>query len=115
MRTMNIAIAPLILAAIAVPAAAATSFAAAIGPVLVASADQPPSQQPDTRGSEPQAQVDLPTSAHDATAPAMPTDPSYQGQPYVGALAPPPAEAMNKSYPTCSAGVSDECRNPHGQ
>jgi hypothetical protein len=94
MRIKPIALVPLILLGIAVPAVAASTFAAAIGPVLVGAVN--------------------PVHAGDATPPAMPADPDYHGAPYVGALTAPPAEAMNKDYPLCSATVSDDCRNPDG-
>lgn len=116
MRTFKMIYLPLVLAGVAVPVAAATTFANALGPNLFAVADEPPraSTTPDTRGSEPQAQVDLPANANTPTAPAMPADPTYQGEPYVGALTAPPADAMNKTYPVCSAAVQDACRNTNG-
>lgn len=94
MRIKPIAMVPLILLAIAVPAVAASTFAAALGPAIM---------------------VPAPTSANDPTPPAMPVDPNYYGTPYVGALTAPPAQAMNKDYPPCSATVTDGCRNPDGQ
>jgi hypothetical protein len=102
---------PLLLAGIAVPAAAATTFAYALGPSIVTAAYQPPA--PDRQGAESQAPD--PQTANSPTPPAMPADPSYHGQPYVGALTAPPAAAMNKSYPVCKAGQHDECRNADGQ
>ncbi len=114
MRTKHLVIVPLLIAAAAAPIAA-TSFANAIGPSIVASAGPPPADTT-TRGAEPQAQVAPdPQTADAPTAPAMPADPNYHGQPYTGALTPPPADAMNKSYPVCSTAVQDSCRNRNGQ
>jgi hypothetical protein len=44
----------------------------------------------------------------------MPADPSYNAGAYKGALSPPPADAMNKTYPVCSRTVQDSCRNRSG-
>ena len=55
-----------------------------------------------------------PQVAAQSAPPAMPADPGYQGGPYKGALTPPPATAMNKSYPRCTRTVQDSCRNPGG-
>ncbi|WP_288415677.1 hypothetical protein [uncultured Novosphingobium sp.] len=63
----------------------------------------------------PTAGVPNPQSAEQAARPAMPADPGYQGGPYKGALTPPPADAMNKSYPVCSKTVTDGCRNRGGK
>jgi hypothetical protein len=41
----------------------------------------------------------------------MPADPAYHGGPYTGALTPPPAAAMDKTYPPCSATLHDNCIN----
>jgi len=59
----------------------------------------------------PTAGVPDPRTANQAAQPAMPADESYQGGPYKGALTPPPAAAMDKSYPVCSKTVTDGCRN----
>jgi hypothetical protein len=56
--------------------------------------------------------VPNPQAAAQAVPPAMPADPSYQGGPYKGALTPPPADAMAKSYPICTSKVQDSCQNP---
>jgi hypothetical protein len=56
-----------------------------------------------------------PQAAAQSVRPAMPADPGYQGGPYKGALTPPPATAMNKTYPVCSRTVQDSCRNPGGR
>src|SRR5258706_14984312 len=53
-----------------------------------------------------------PETASTPVPPAMPADPGYQAGPYKGALTPPPAQAMNKHYPLCSATIQDECVNP---
>ena len=108
MRINPYVVVPLLLAGAAVPVAAATAFAYALGPSIVASAGPPPALQPDPDAPDPQ-------TANSPTAPAMPADPSYHGQPYVGALTGPPVEAMNKSYPLCTAGMQDGCRNQRGQ
>lgn len=113
MRSKTLLIVPLLVAAAAAPIAA-TSFANAIGPSIMASMGQPPTDASGTQSrADPQAPD--PQTANSPTAPAMPADPSYHGQPYVGALTPPPSEAMNKSYPVCSAQMQDNCRNRDGQ
>lgn len=56
-----------------------------------------------------------PQVAAQPVPPAMPADPSYQGGPYKGALTPPPATAMNKTYPVCTRKLQDSCRNPGGR
>jgi hypothetical protein len=104
---------PLLLAGAAVPVAGAAAFADALGPSIMTSAGQPQEQTQSPPAA--QAQLPDPATANSPTAPAMPEDPNYHGQPYVGALTAPPADAMNKSYPACSAGVQDECRNRNGQ
>ncbi|MBB4856892.1 hypothetical protein HNO88_000189 [Novosphingobium chloroacetimidivorans] len=63
----------------------------------------------------PTAGVPNPQSANQAAQPAMPADQGYQGGPYKGALTPPPADAMSKSYPVCSRTVTDGCRNRGGK
>lgn len=63
----------------------------------------------------PTAGVPNPQTANQATQPAMPADPSYQGGPYKGANTPPPADAMNKDYPVCSKTVTDNCKNRGGR
>ena len=69
--------------------------------------------QANPRGSDaPAVAAPNPTSANSPIAPALPSDPSYHGGPYVGALTPPPASAMNKRYPLCSATIRDSCINP---
>ncbi|MGX7895634.1 hypothetical protein [Tsuneonella sp. HG222] len=55
--------------------------------------------------------VPAPQSASQDVRPAMPADPAYQGGPYKGALTPPPATAMNKDYPVCTAKMQDNCQN----
>lgn len=56
-----------------------------------------------------------PATADTPVPPAMPADPSYQANPYKGAMTAPPAEAMNKTYPLCSRTVQDNCRNRGGK
>ncbi len=56
--------------------------------------------------------VPNPQAAAQAVPPTMPADPTYQGGPYKGALTPPPADAMAKSYPVCTSKVQDSCQNP---
>jgi hypothetical protein len=63
----------------------------------------------------PTAGVPNPQVANQAAQPAMPADERYQGGPYKGALTPPPADAMGKSYPVCSRTVTDACRNHAGK
>ena len=53
-----------------------------------------------------------PATANSTVQPAMPSDPTYHAGPYVGALTPPPPEAMNKVYPICTSKLQDSCRNP---
>jgi hypothetical protein len=55
--------------------------------------------------------VPNPQAAAQAVPPAMPADPSYQGGPYKGAMTPPPADAMAKTYPVCTSKVQDSCQN----
>jgi hypothetical protein len=58
--------------------------------------------------------TDTPPNPPTASAPvaaAQPADPSYQAGPYKGALTAPPAEAMNKTYPVCTAKLQDNCQN----
>ena len=50
-----------------------------------------------------------PATADSPVAPAMPADPAYIAGPYVGALTPPPAEALNKTYPRCTRQLQDSC------
>ncbi|MDE1915424.1 MAG: hypothetical protein KGJ57_08705 [Sphingomonadales bacterium] len=102
---------PLLLAGAAIPIAGAAAFADALGPSIMATAGQPPQQTGAIEGTQVGARDDGPATANSPTAPAMPDDPSYHGAPYVGALTAPPAGAMDKSYPSCSSSVQDECRN----
>ncbi len=53
-----------------------------------------------------------PSTAAAPVPPAMPADPGYQAGPYKGALTPPPAEALNKTYPVCTRELQDGCQNP---
>ena len=62
----------------------------------------------------PTSGVPDPQMASQSAPPAMPSDPSYQGSAYKGALTPPPATAMNKTYPVCTRTRQDSCRNPGG-
>lgn len=71
--------------------------------------------QANPRGDEPVAASAAPTTADDPVPATQPSDPSYHAGPYAGALSAPPADAMNKSYPVCSARVQDGCRNPGGR
>lgn len=71
----------------------------------------PPGQANPPGSGLPTAGVPNPQTANQATQPAMPADEGYQGGPYKGALTPPPADAMSKTYPVCSRTVSDRCRN----
>ena len=47
-----------------------------------------------------------PAFAQDAMQPA----PQTMNMP--GNMAPPPADAMNKTYPVCRGGMTDNCQNP---
>lgn len=53
-----------------------------------------------------------PETASAPVPPAMPADPGYMAGPYKGALTPPPAAAMSKTYPLCTRDVQDSCVNP---
>lgn len=60
-----------------------------------------------------------PTTANTANAEATPMPPTTTVTPsgqavtsYPGNMAPPPADAMNKTYPVCRRGQTDECQNP---
>ena len=63
----------------------------------------------------PSATPPNPATAADPVPPAQPADPTYRAGPYKGALTPPPAEAMGKTYPTCSRTVQDSCVNRGGK
>lgn len=101
----------LLLAGVGLPVAGAAAFADALGPSIMTTAGQPPEQGGRPQGSQAGSPDSGPATANSPTAPAMPDDPSYHGAPYVGALTAPPADAMNKAYPTCSTRMQDECRN----
>ena len=60
----------------------------------------------------PSATPPNPATANSPVPPAMPADPNYHAGPYVGALTPPPPEAMNKTYPVCTRKLRDNCTNP---
>ena len=71
--------------------------------------------QANPRGDEPVAASADPAAANDPVPATQPSDPGYHAGPYAGALSPPPADAMNKTYPVCSARVHDSCLNPGGR
>ena len=74
---------------------------------------QDTTMQANPRGSDaPAVAAPDPATANSPVAPSRPADPSYQGGSYVGAASPPPADAMNKTYPVCGHGVVDSCQNP---
>jgi len=75
----------------------------------------PPGQANPPGPGVPTAGVPNPQTANQAAQPAMPADEAYQGGPYKGALTPPPADAMGKTYPVCSKTVTDSCRNRGGK
>ncbi|WP_395327169.1 hypothetical protein WBP06_10265 [Novosphingobium sp. BL-8H] len=77
-------------------------------PTTPAAQANPPGEGMPTTG------VPDPKMAAQSVPPAMPADENYQGGPYKGALTPPPATAMNKTYPKCSKTVTDNCRNRGG-
>lgn len=56
-----------------------------------------------------------PHTASEPVPPAMPADQSYHAGPYKGALTPPPATEINKTYPVCTRKIQDNCRNPGGK
>ncbi|KUR76906.1 hypothetical protein [Novosphingobium sp. FSW06-99] len=58
-----------------------------------------------------QANPPDPVTAESTVAPALPADPAYHGGPYAGALTPPPAAAMGKTYPVCTRTLRDGCTN----
>lgn len=74
----------------------------------------PPGQANPPGEGVPTNGVPDPQAAAQSAPPAMPADPGYQGGPYKGALTPPPATAMDKTYPRCSKTVHDSCRNGNG-
>lgn len=74
----------------------------------------PPTQANPPGEGMPTTGVPDPQFAQQAVRPAMPADQGYQGGPYKGALTPPPATAMDKTYPVCSKKVTDNCRNRGG-
>ncbi|WP_285020370.1 hypothetical protein [Novosphingobium sp. fls2-241-R2A-195] len=75
----------------------------------------PPGQANPPGPGVPTEGVPDPQAANQAARPAMPADETYQGGPYKGALTPPPATAMDKTYPVCSKTVTDACRNRGGK
>jgi len=52
--------------------------------------------------------VGTPASAQDAAQ----QQPMQQSTAMPGNMAPPPADAMNKTYPVCRGGMTDNCQNP---
>lgn len=102
----------------------ATALFAAVSSTAIGAMqpDQPPEApssttyvQANPRGSTaPAVAAPDPQTAGSPVAPAMPQDPSYHAGPYVGALTPPPPEALNKHYPICHGSVQDNCRNRTG-
>ena len=56
-----------------------------------------------------------PMAASDPMASATPATTTYAAGPSNGAMTAPPAEAMNKVYPTCTRKLRDSCRNPGGK
>lgn len=102
-RGIRVAV-PLALAAMALPALGQTQDHAA--PIAVETQANP-------RGPGPEAPIPPdPATADSRVAPAMPADPGYHAGPYTGALTPPPATAMGKAYPLCTATLRDACINP---
>lgn len=96
-------------------AAFAMTGAAAIAAITALAQEQPPVIQ--TQANPPGAGMPAETPPNPPTAatpvpPAMPADTSYQAGPYKGALTPPPAEAMGRSYPLCTRSLRDACVNP---
>ena len=59
----------------------------------------------------PSATPPNPSTAGEPVPPAQPADPTYNAGPYKGALTPPPAEALNKTYPVCTKAMQDNCQN----
>ena len=51
-----------------------------------------------------------PASAQDTMQQPMQSSPQNSGMP--GNMAPPAPDAMNKSYPVCRGGMTDNCQNP---
>ena len=95
--------------------AGTTAFALAFGATVASSQEAPVQVQANPPGEGPASVTPpSPTTASEPVPPAMPADPSYNAGPYKGALTPPPAEAMNKHYPTCTRELQDNCRNPGG-
>ncbi|HWU03659.1 MAG TPA: hypothetical protein VN222_13045 [Novosphingobium sp.] len=79
---------------------------------LAQSASQPQVITANPRGSDaPAVLAPDPATANSPVAPSLPADPAYHGQPYMGALSAPPADALGKTYPLCHGAVQDECVN----
>lgn len=74
-------------------------------PVVVQTQANPPG------GGLASTETPNPATASEPVAPAIPADSSYKAGPYKGALTPPPTEAMGKTYPVCTKGVTDGCQN----
>lgn len=106
MRILSYAALPLLLMGSALSGAAYAQSVAQPGTVQV---------QANPRGDEPVAASADPASANDPVPATQPSDPAYHAGPYAGALSAPPADAMNKTYPLCSARVQDSCRNADGR
>ena len=54
--------------------------------------------------------VGAPAFAQDTMQQPMQSSPQNNGMP--GNMAPPAPDAMNKSYPVCRGGMTDNCQNP---
>lgn len=99
---------------------AAALMLASTSPLLAAQQPTPPMPMPMPEQVQanppgpgtPSVTPPNPETATTPVPPTMPADPGYQASPYKGALSPPPAEAMNKSYPLCTATLRDSCVNP---
>lgn len=67
-------------------------------------------QMPPATGAPPPATMAPPPAPDAGPAPNAPAD-----QASAATNSPPPADAMNKTYPVCTRKIQDECRNRGGK
>ena len=101
--------------------AGATALALAAIPAMLAAQDAPqPAPATPTEATEPapsttsEANAEahpLPTTVETIPG-ATPSEPDTVVTTHHGNLTPPPATAMNKTYPLCTRTLQDSCRNP---
>lgn len=108
MRTLMFAGAVALAFATAPATLAAQDAAPAPSPAVPAESTEP---APDTTAEANAEATPLPTTVE--TIPGTrPDQPDTVVTTHHGNLAPPPATAMNKTYPVCTRTLQDSCRNP---